>query len=83
MDLPLKRRGAGLMHETKEHEPDTNKGGYQGEHPLITIRRSGMYVTEAKLRSNLFLTDLPPGNPVGVTGKSAGGFHRGVVETPL
>ena len=42
-----------------------------------------MYVTEAKLRSNLFLTDLPPGNPVGVTGRSAGGFRRGVVETPM
>ena len=60
-----------------------SEGGYQGGHPLIKIRRSGVYVTEAKLRSNLFLTDLPPGNPVGVTGKSAGGFRRGVVETPL
>ena len=84
-----------------------------------------MYVTEAKLRSNLYLTDLPPGGcsqasalwavrrrrkrgggPVSkalcgapataerycelraeghevATGKSAGGFRRGVVETPL
>ena len=24
-----------------------------------------MYVTEAKLRSNLYLTDLPPGSPLG------------------
>ena len=42
-----------------------------------------MYVTEAKLRSNLYLTDLPPGSPERATGKSAGGFRRGVVETPL
>ena len=30
-------------------------------------------MTEAKLRSNLFLTDLPPGSPERATGKSAGG----------
>ena len=40
-------------------------------------------MTEAKLRSNLFLTDLPPGSPERATGKSAGGFRRGVGETPL
>ena len=40
-------------------------------------------MTEAKLRSNLYLTDLPPGSPERATGKSAGGFRRGVVETPL
>ena len=39
-------------------------------------------MTEAKLRSNLFLTDLPPGSPERATGKSAGGFRRGVGETP-
>ena len=59
-----------------------SEGGYQGEHPLIKIRRSGVYVTEAKLRSNLFLTDLPPGNPAGVTGKSAGGSAGGSLRPP-
>ena len=32
-----------------------SEGGYQGGHPLIKIRRSGVYVTEAKLRSNFSL----------------------------
>ena len=115
----------GLRMNPKNANQTFSEGGYQGEHPLIKIRRSGVYVTEAKLRSNLFLTDLPPGGqsravsqrdirrrrkrcggpvskelcgaaataelycelraegPVGVTGKSAGGFRRGVVETPL
>ena len=67
----------------KEANQTKEEGGTQGEHPLIKIRRSGMYVTEAKLRSNLYLTDLPPGNHAVVTGKSAGGLRRGVVETPL
>ena len=45
----------------KEANQTKEEGGNQGEHPLIKIRRSGMYVTEAKLRSNLYLADLPPG----------------------
>ena len=49
------------MHETKVIEPDYREGDYQGELPLIIIRRSGVYVTEAKLRKQFFLTDLPPG----------------------
>ena len=35
--------------------------GYQGELPLIKIRRSGVYVTEAKLRSNFSLRICRPG----------------------
>ena len=36
-------------------------GGYQGEHPLIEIRGSGVYVTEVKLRSNFSLRLCRPG----------------------
>ena len=50
-------------------------GGYQGGIPLIKIRRSGVYVTEAKLRSNLFLTDLPPG--AGTERCPSGAFAEG------
>ena len=57
----------------KERTRQLRMGGYQGGIPLIKIRRSGVYVTEAKLRSNLFLADLPPGSPERATGKSAGG----------
>ena len=54
-------RGQGLCMNRKERTGQLRMGGYQGGIPLIKIRRSGVYVTEAKLRSNLFLTDLPPG----------------------
>ena len=37
-----------------------------------------MYVTEAKLRSNLYLTALPPGSPERATGKAAGGAEPSV-----
>ena len=52
---------AGLTHEAKEHESNTTQGGYQGEHPLIEIRGSGVYVTEVKLRSNFSLRLCRPG----------------------
>ena len=51
----------GLTHEAKEHESNTTQGGYQGEHPLIEIRGSGVYVTEVKLRSNFSLRLCRPG----------------------
>ena len=52
---------ARLTHEAKEHESNTTQGGYQGEHPLIEIRGSGVYVTEVKLRSNFSLRLCRPG----------------------
>ena len=41
-----------------------------------------MYVTEAKLRSNLYLTDLPPGSPLGRQANPPGGSVGGSSRPP-
>ena len=70
------------MHETKVIEPDYREGDYQGELPLIIIRRSGVYVTEAKLRSNFSLRLCRPGALKGRQAKPLGGSAGGSSSPP-